>query len=109
MTRYGLFVYNAGDFPIKPKITLKRLLDENIYTGNDNVILNLYSLDEWFSPIQSIELSKNLLTQCKKNQEQNIILDSKLKMLKGVQLKENEKENLTGYIYNKFHKSGDYF
>lgn len=101
--RIGKFIYNAGDVPIKPQITLKEV---NKYTGTEEfIIINLYSSENLLTPIQTMQLSKDIIKQCSKNGDQDIIIDSKLKLLKGV----NERGRLSGKVYNKFHKEGDYF
>jgi hypothetical protein len=57
-------------------------------------------------------ISKDIVEKCKQDRKNDgvlyFIVDSKLKMIKGATDSGDIKE-LTGYIYNKYHKSGDYF
>ena len=62
--------------------------------------------DEDFREIGEMIISKDMILQHRRkfSDDLYIVIDSKLKMIKGAQ-SENQ---LNGIIYNKYHKSGDY-
>lgn len=112
--RRGMFVYNAGDVPIKPRIICE-IPDD--YEATKDISLRIYSFDNSdieedeepnkFYQVGQIILSKEIIAQCRANGDTHFIVDSKLKMIKGATQVEDIYQ-LTGYIYNKYHKSGDY-
>lgn len=117
--RKGVLLYNAGDVPIKPKIVCKIPEDKDFKQEND-IILRLYSFyngpinankTEDFIPIGEMIISKELIAKCKEHTKDGkkpyIVVDSKLKMIKGA-VQTNSIIELDGCIYNKYHKSGDY-
>ena len=103
----GMFIYNAGDIPIKPSIVLK--IDKENIPKND-ISLRLYSINKLDFEIGEMIISKKIVDQCiQDNSGDNylyIVVDSKLKMIKGA--KNGDVQQLTGYIYNRHHKNGDY-
>lgn len=127
--RRGVLLYNAGHIPIKPKIICK-IPDEEGYEQTRNVELRLYSFYNGseekyrtvdFEEIGRITISKDIIKKCKEDTKEQypeqdrfsyFIVDSKLKMIKGAsssKTEENPVKELTGRIYNKYHKNGDYF
>lgn len=112
--RRGMFVYNAGDIPIKPQIICE--IPTN-YATTEDILLRIYCLDdpevpsEEFYQIGELTISKEILTRIQGTNgtgDTHLIIDSKLKMIKGAK-QVDDIQQLTGNIYNKFHKSGDYF
>ena len=117
--RKGVLLYNAGDVPIKPKIICK--IPEDIgFKQEKDIILRLYSFyngsiesskTEDFVEIGKMVISKDLVAKCKEHTKDGekpyIVIDSKLKMIKGAK-ETNDIIELDGCIYNKYHKSGDY-
>lgn len=110
--RKGVFLYNAGDIPLKPKITCQI---PNDYPVTNDLLFRLYAFnnspkdemnDEDFREIGEMIISKDMILQHRRkfSDDLYIVIDSKLKMIKGAQ-SENQ---LNGIIYNKYHKSGDY-
>lgn len=116
--RRGVLLYNAGDIPIKPKIICQ--IPSREHKQIKDIELNLYSCyngtddskNSDFYEIGKMIISKDIVEKCKQDRKDDDILyfivDSKLKMIKGATDSGDIKE-LTGYIYNKYHKSGDYF
>lgn len=118
-TKRGMFVYNAGDIPTKPKIICSIPSE---YIALSDIIIKIYSCDKtgaFIKNIGQIVISKDLVEKCRAFTEEytekhklgyrtpHIIIDSKLKMIKGAIQTEDTYE-VTGHIYNKYHKSGDY-
>ena len=116
--RRGVLLYNAGDIPIKPKIICQ--IPSREHEQTKDIELNLYSCyngtddskSSDFYEIGKMIISKDIVEKCKQDRKDDgilyFIVDSKLKMIKGATDSGDIKE-LTGYIYNKYHKSGDYF
>ena len=109
--RRGIFVYNAGDIPIKPKIICK--IPEG-YVVDKDIELTLYSYNEITGNINEIEImefSKKAISEhlstIKDGESPYLIIDSKLKMIKGAEGNDNL-QKLNGRIYNKYHKKGNY-
>ena len=109
--RRGIFVYNAGDIPIKPKIICK--FPEG-YKADKDIKLTLYSYNEVTGNINEIEImefSKKAISEhlntITDGENPYLIIDSKLKMIKGAQGNDNS-QRLNGRIYNKYHRKGNY-
>ena len=109
--RRGIFVYNAGDIPIKPKIICK--IPEG-YKADKDIELTLYSYNEDTGNIDEIEImeiSKKAISEhlstIRDGESPYLIVDSKLKMIKGAEGNDSS-QKLNGRIYNKYHKKGNY-
>ena len=99
-------VYNAGDIPTDCQIIISKTNLERYTVSNTSPIK--FSISSSFDPNteagQLILKSFSLL-----NGDEGIILDSKLKLIKGYKLKEDGSIQLTGTVYNKHKKEGDFF
>lgn len=120
--RKGQFIYNAGDVPIKPKIVCRIPYDKK-YVLTKDISIILYAFDNSpndekedrdFQKIGEMVISKKIIEQCREYMDKEypqetpyIIIDSKLKMIKGAR-DINSIYELTGQIYNKYHEKGDY-
>jgi hypothetical protein len=80
-----------------------------LYAFNNSLKTN--NTEEKFREMGDMILSKDFVswyrTNIANNEDIYIIVDSKLKMIKGAKYKNGNLE-LNGLIYNKYHKSGDY-
>lgn len=99
--RRGVFVYNAGDVPIKPKIVCKIPED---YVADKDIELTLYSYNEIAGNINEIavmEFSKKAISEhlgtIKDGESPYLIVDSKLKMIKGAEGNDNS-QKLNGLL-----------
>ena len=118
--RRGILLYNAGDIEIKPQI-ICRIPSSPTHIQTEDIVLKLYAFENGIIDqnktadsykIGELVISKDIVEKCVKHTKQGLvpylIIDSKLKMMKGA-IYNNETRELTGYIYNRYHKSGDYF
>ena len=99
-------VYNAGDIPTDCQIIISKTNLERYTVSNTSPIK--FSISSSFDPNtevgQLILKSFSLL-----NGDEGIILDSKLKLIKGYRLRQDGSIELTGTVYNKHKKEGDFF
>lgn len=99
-------VYNAGDIPTDCQIIISKTNLENYTLSNTNPIK--FSISSSFDP--NTEVGELILKSFSLlNGDEGIILDSKLKLIKGYKLKEDGSIQLTGTVYNKYKKEGDFF
>ena len=99
-------VYNAGDIPTDCQIIISKTNLEKYTLFNTSPIKFSISssLDTNTEVGELIIKSFSLL-----NGDEGIILDSKLKLIKGYRLKQDGSIELTGTVYNKYKKEGDFF
>lgn len=103
----GIYVYNAGNIPIKPKI----IFEVKDIPEHSDVELILRSSKNLEKPLQTFKLQNKVKSLCNNSDENKIIiLDSNLKLTKEAIKKsvgDSYIEEPTGIIYNKF-QTGDY-
>lgn len=99
-------VYNAGNIPTDCQIIISKTNLENYTLSNTSPIKFSISssLDTNTEVGELIIKSFSLL-----NGDEGIILDSKLKLIKGYRLRQDGSIELTGTVYNKNIKEGDFF
>jgi O-phosphoseryl-tRNA(Cys) synthetase len=89
-------IYNAGDIPADIQIIFK-----DKPSGTFSV--SLYSSKDTQNALKTINFKEISFFEG----DTGLILDSKIKMVKGIE--NNEKLTLSGHQYNKYKTSGDFF
>lgn len=107
-------VYNAGDVPTYPQIIFKKWdFKEKIEIEEESkkiskIVFSLYKQKTGEADENIGELRLKPLREKISSRDDGIIIDSKLKMIKGIDSTDSTVK-LTGSVYNKYHTDGDFF
>lgn len=99
-------VYNAGDIPTDCQIIISKTNWETDELSDNTLVT--FAISSSLAPDR--EIGKIIIKHMTLlDGDDGIIIDSKLKLIKGYKIKEDGSIQLTGTVYNKYKKEGDFF
>lgn len=98
---YGIYLYNSGDIEVPINIyyidkETKKFPGQELFLCRESVTGDIQYFNEGSLKIKSFDFIGD---------DVGFIIDSKIKMIKGI----DKKGNITGNVYNKFIEKGDFF